>query len=102
MPRNEILTYHDDSSSKRTIPKGTLRGELLQFLSFIVAPILTGVFTRCLVSRFRLSLPLAFSLSFFSGWTIASVIHRPKKLGLWTAVVAGVALASYVVMRILG
>jgi hypothetical protein len=48
MSRNEILTYHDDSSSKRTIPKGTLLGELLQPLSFIVAPILTGVLQRAL------------------------------------------------------
>jgi hypothetical protein len=102
MSRNEILTYHDDSSSKRTIPKWTLRGELLQLLSVIVAGILTGVFTTCLVSRFRLSLPVAFAVSFFSGWTVASLIHRPKKLRVWIAVLAGVALASYVVMRIIG
>jgi VIT1/CCC1 family predicted Fe2+/Mn2+ transporter len=102
MSRNEILTYHDVSSPKRTTPKGTLRGELLQTLSFFVGAILTGVFTMCLVSRFRLSLPLAFAVSFFSGWTVASLIHRPKKLRLWIAVVAGIALASYLVMRIIG
>jgi hypothetical protein len=102
MSKDAILTYRDVSSSKSAVPKGILRGELLQPLSFFVGPILTGVFTICLVSWFRLSLPLAFAVSFFSGWTGASLIYRPKKFRVWIAVIAGVALASYVVMRIIG
>ena len=104
MSRNEIPTYRNVSSSTKTIPKGTLRGELLQTLFFIVGATLTGVFTEWLVSWFRFSIPAAFAVSFFSGWTVATLIHRPKKLthGAWILVLAGIALASYVVMRIIG
>jgi len=102
--RNEILTYRDVSSSTKTTPKGPLREVLLQTLSALVAGTLMGVFIIGLVYWFRFSTPVAFAVSFFSGWTVASLIDRPKKFThrAWILVLAGIALASYVVMRIIG
>ena len=104
MSKNEILTYRDVSSSTKTIPEGTRRGEFLKTLSMLVAGTLTGLFTEGLVHWFRLSMPVTFAVSFFSCWTLASLIYRPKKIThrAYILGLAGIALASYFVMRILG
>ena len=63
-----------------------------------------GLFLVGLVHWFRFSIPVASAVSFFVGWTLASLIDRPKKVAhrAWIPVLASVALANYVGMRIIG
>jgi hypothetical protein len=102
MSRNEVLTYRDVASSTKRIPKGPLREALLQALSGLIAGTLMAVFISGLVYWFRFSLPIAFAVSFFLSWALASLIDRPKKFTqrAWILVLAGIALASYAVMRV--